>query len=138
MTILQLDARDPTPPYEQIRRRLALLIDAGELAVGQRLPTVRQLASDLRVAPGTVSRAFKELEAAGYVETRRAAGTRVLARKAAAQSAPLAQLATDYARSAIASGADQASAVDAVREAFSMLAQAQPDALPEEHRRGRV
>ena len=47
MSALRVDAADPTPPYEQIRRQLALLIDTGELGQGERLPTVRQLAGDL-------------------------------------------------------------------------------------------
>ncbi|EWT07490.1 GntR family transcriptional regulator [Intrasporangium chromatireducens Q5-1] len=77
---VSVDADDPTPPYEQIRGQVARLIEAGRLAPGDRLPTVRQLAGDLRVAPGTVARAYKELEMAGLVETRRAAGTRVAQR----------------------------------------------------------
>lgn len=117
--MLQIDSSDPTPPFEQIRRGLAGLIDSGALAVGQRLPTVRQLASDLRVAPGTVSRAFKELAAAGYVETRRAAGTRVRARGGAAQVAPLTRLASDYVRAAMTAGADREQALDAVRHAWA-------------------
>ena len=79
MTAVTVDGSDPTPPFEQIRRQLAALVRSGALEAGARLPTVRQLASDLEVAPGTVARAYKELEAAGYVETRRAAGTRVRA-----------------------------------------------------------
>ena len=77
---VSVDADDPTPPYEQIRGQVARLIEAGRLAPGDRLPTVRQLAGDLRVAPGTVARAYKELGMAGLVETRRAAGTRVAQR----------------------------------------------------------
>ncbi len=76
---LRLDPRDPTPPYEQLRRQLATAIGSGGLAEGTRLPTVRQLASDLGVAPGTVMRAYAELDAAGLVATRRGGGTTVLA-----------------------------------------------------------
>ena len=48
MTVaLRVDAADPTPPYEQLRRQLAVLIRAGAVSVGTRLPTVRQLAKDL-------------------------------------------------------------------------------------------
>lgn len=79
MTV-RVETNDPTPPYEQIRAQLVRHIESGMLAVGDRLPTVRQLAGDLRVAPGTVARAYKELELAGLVETRRAAGTRVAKR----------------------------------------------------------
>jgi GntR family transcriptional regulator len=53
------------------------LIAAGILAPGERLPSVRQLARDLRVAPGTVAKAFQRLDAAGVVVTRHGSGTRV-------------------------------------------------------------
>lgn len=69
---------DPTsavPPFEQIRVQIADQIGAGELGPGQRLPAIRQLAADLRVAPGTVARAYGLLEADGLVETARARGT---------------------------------------------------------------
>ena len=74
---VSLDTASPVPPFEQIRSRVAELIVSGALAGGQRLPAVRQLAGDLRVAPGTVARAYKELETAGLLVTRRGAGTRV-------------------------------------------------------------
>ena len=73
---VSLDTASPVPPFEQIRSRVAELIVSGALAGGQRLPAVRQLAGDLRVAPGTVARAYKELETAGLLVTRRGAGTR--------------------------------------------------------------
>lgn len=75
--MITLDPGAPTPPAEQIRSQIAALIQTGELAADARLPTVRQLAADLRVAPGTVARAYSQLEADGLVRTGRAAGTRV-------------------------------------------------------------
>jgi GntR family transcriptional regulator len=68
---------DPTPPYEQLRRQLHQLIESGVLAVGDRLPPLRQLASDLGLAVNTVARAYRELEAIGMVSSRRGGGTRV-------------------------------------------------------------
>jgi DNA-binding transcriptional regulator YhcF (GntR family) len=68
---------DPTPPYEQVRRQLAGHIQAGRLAPGARLPSVRQLAADLGLAAGTVARAYRELEEAGLITTGRARGTHV-------------------------------------------------------------
>lgn len=73
-----VDPDDPTPPYEQLRRQLAGYITTGELPAGTRLSPVRQLAADLDLANGTVARAYRELEAAGLVHTRRGAGTTVL------------------------------------------------------------
>jgi len=76
-TGLQVDPADPTPPYEQLRRQLADLIGAGVLAPGDRLPPLRQLASDLGLAVGTVARTYSELESTGLVVSRRGGGTRV-------------------------------------------------------------
>ena len=115
MTAVTVDGSDPTPPFEQIRRQLAALVRSGALEAGDRLPTVRQLASDLEVAPGTVARAYKELEAAGYVETRRAAGTRVRALPPARSgSVPVADLADAYVSAARQRGAADADILAAV------------------------
>jgi GntR family transcriptional regulator len=77
--LLTLDPDDPTPPYEQLRRQLADLITAGQLSPGDRLPPLRQLAGDLRVAVGTVARTYRELEQEGVLTSRRGGGTRVAA-----------------------------------------------------------
>ena len=74
---VQIDLRSPVPPFEQIRARIADLVAAGELPAGTRLPSVRALAGDLGIAPNTVVRAYRELEAAGIVTTKRGGGTRV-------------------------------------------------------------
>jgi GntR family transcriptional regulator len=73
--IISIDTSSPVPPYEQLRLAVAQLIERGALLSGARLPTVRQLAGDLRVAPGTVARAFRELELGGFVTTRGRHGT---------------------------------------------------------------
>jgi DNA-binding transcriptional regulator YhcF (GntR family) len=77
--VITLDEASPIPPFEQIRSQVADLVRTGHLADGQRLPTVRQLASDLRVAPGTVARAYTALEQQGLIRTRRSRGTTVIA-----------------------------------------------------------
>ena len=74
---VRIDATSAVPPFEQVRQQIADLIHSGVLIEGQRLPPVRQLASDLGLANGTVARAYQELETAGLVITKRAAGTRV-------------------------------------------------------------
>lgn len=76
---LRIDASDPTPPFEQLRRQLDEMISTGALVDGERLPSVRQLAADLSLAVGTVARAYAELEKGGFVLSRRGAGTRVTA-----------------------------------------------------------
>jgi DNA-binding transcriptional regulator YhcF (GntR family) len=71
----RIDPHSSVPPYEQLRAGAVAAIAAGTLAAGERLPTVRSLAADLDVAPGTVARAYRELEAAGVIETRGRLGT---------------------------------------------------------------
>lgn len=75
MTELRVDLAAPTPVYEQIRSQLAALVAVGALGPGARLPASRDLARDLGVAVGTVQRAYRELEAAGVVHSRRRTGT---------------------------------------------------------------
>ncbi|GEM_PF-2392138 len=77
MSQVIVDLADPTPPYEQIRRAVLDQVRAGRLRPGDRLPTIRSLARDLGLAPGTVGRAYKELEEADVLVTGRGAGTRI-------------------------------------------------------------
>lgn len=77
--MMTIDHGSPVPPYQQICDQVAARIESGELAVGARLPSVRGLAAELRIAPGTVAKAYTQLEIAGLVEGRGRAGTRVAA-----------------------------------------------------------
>jgi DNA-binding transcriptional regulator YhcF (GntR family) len=77
--VIALDEGSPVPPYGQIQAQLSDLIRSGELGAGQRLPSIRGLAGDLRVATGTVARAYSELETAGLIVTSRATGAKVCA-----------------------------------------------------------
>src|SRR5437764_5491035 len=74
-----VDPSDPTPIYAQLDRGIRAAIASGRLAVGDRLPTVRQLAVDLRVNANTVAKVYAELERAGLLATRRGVGTFVTA-----------------------------------------------------------
>lgn len=65
------------PPADQIRDQIRGLIGSGQLAGDDRLPSVRQLAKDLGVAPGTVAKAYRALESEGLLVTRTGGGTRV-------------------------------------------------------------
>jgi DNA-binding transcriptional regulator YhcF (GntR family) len=58
------------PPYEQLRLGVIARVRSGELTAGTKIPTVRALAAQLGLAPNTVARAYRELEADGVVETR--------------------------------------------------------------------
>lgn len=76
--MLVIDPNADRPPFEQVRDGIAALVDDGTLAPGERLPTVRGLATDLGIAANTVARAYKELEQAGVVATRGRKGTFVV------------------------------------------------------------
>ena len=74
----RIDPRSPTPIYAQIAERVRVAVAAGELSKGDGLPSVRALASRLRVNPATVVQAYRELEQEKLVEMRQGAGTYIL------------------------------------------------------------
>ncbi len=120
---LTVDTSDPTPPYEQLRRQLAGLIQSAALPPGDLLPPLRQLAADLGLAVGTVARAYRELESAGLVTSRRGGGTRV---SATAPSLPdserrrlLHNHARDFVRQAALLGADEQQIMSAISQALA-------------------
>ncbi len=65
--MLQLDYRDPRPIYEQVKEGLKRLMVTGGLREGEKLPSVRSLASSLAINPNTIQRAYVALEQEGYV-----------------------------------------------------------------------
>ncbi|SRR5258706_9598349 len=77
--MIHLDPHDRTPIYAQLDRGLRAAIATGRLRLGEQLPTVRQLAVELRVNANTVARVYSELERAGVLETRRGVGSFVRA-----------------------------------------------------------
>jgi DNA-binding transcriptional regulator YhcF (GntR family) len=79
---LRIDDASDRSIYEQIIAQITEAVATGELRPGERLATVRQLADQLDVAPGTVARAYSELERLGVVVTEGARGTRVADRGA--------------------------------------------------------
>lgn len=87
MAIVELDPRDPTPIYAQLERALRAAIATGRLKPGDQLPTVRQMAVDLRVNANTIARVYLDLERAGVLETRRGVGSFVKASPAEVRSA---------------------------------------------------
>ena len=64
--MIQLNYRDPRPIYEQIKAELQRLILTQALSPGSKLPSVRELASQLAINPNTIQRAYHELDAEGY------------------------------------------------------------------------
>jgi GntR family transcriptional regulator len=74
-----IDTGDPTPIYAQLERAIRFAIATERLRIGEQLPTVRQLAVDLKINANTVAKVYGELERTGVVETRRGVGTFVRA-----------------------------------------------------------
>jgi DNA-binding transcriptional regulator YhcF (GntR family) len=114
---ISVDQGSAVPPYEQVRGQLAELIGTGRLAVGTRLPTVRQFAADLGLAVNTVARAYRELEAAGLLETRGRHGTFVAPGRDDAMDR-LQRVAADYAAEAARLGVPPSAALALVRAAL--------------------
>jgi GntR family transcriptional regulator len=85
MAVIKIDPRDSTPIYAQIERGLRAAIATGRLKVGDQLPTVRQLAVDLRINANTVARVYADLERRGVLETRRGVGSFISASPAEAR-----------------------------------------------------
>ena len=65
--MISLNYRDSRPIYEQIKDGLRKLIVTGALAVDDKLPSVRALATQLSINPNTIQRAYNELESEGYI-----------------------------------------------------------------------
>ena len=78
----RLDASSGVPFYRQIIDQVLLAVADGRLAPGAQLPTVRQLAVDLSVNLNTVSKAYREMEIRGIVDTQQGTGTFVSTRRA--------------------------------------------------------
>ena len=73
--MIRLDYRDARPIYEQVRDGLRSMMVTGVLAAGDKLPSVRSLATELAINPNTIQRAYTQLEAEGYVYTVSGRGT---------------------------------------------------------------
>src|SRR3954468_17278860 len=72
---ISIDADDPTPIYAQLDRGIRVAIATGRLRSGDQLPTVRQLAVDLRINANTVAKVYLALEREGVLATKRGVGT---------------------------------------------------------------
>src|SRR5438552_15545373 len=73
--MIRLDPKDALPLYAQLERAIRVGIATGQIKRGQQLPTVRQLAVDLRVNANTVAKVYLALEREGVVATKRGVGT---------------------------------------------------------------
>ncbi|MDY6810141.1 MAG: GntR family transcriptional regulator [Actinomycetota bacterium] len=107
---------DGPPPFEQVRSGIIELIRRGDLLVGQRIPTVRRLAADLDLAPNTVAKSFRELEAAGIIETRGRLGSFIKAGRDTARDRAQ-QASVDHVAALRQLGIDDETIIAMVRQA---------------------
>lgn len=113
---VRIDQRASGALFDQLRTQIIDGVRDGRLPPGTRLPTVRELAGQIGLAVNTVARAYRELEAAGILETRGRFGTFV-ARADPADSA-MASAAHTYVTAAKALGVGKSDALRYVETAF--------------------
>lgn len=77
----RLDGHSGVPVYRQLIDQVQAAVASGVLGSGDQLPTVRQVAVDLAINPNTVSRAYREMEIRGMLDTQQGTGTFVADRK---------------------------------------------------------
>ncbi len=116
----RLDSHSGVPVYRQIIDQVQAAISSGTLAVGDQLPTVRQVAVDLVINPNTVSRAYREMEIRGTVDTQQGSGTFVADKKIeytrGERERQLGQLVGEFVSRAGAAGFTVEQLVKALRE----------------------
>ena len=116
----RLDSHSGVPVYRQIINQVQAAISSGTLAVGDQLPTVRQVAVDLVINPNTVSRAYREMEIRGTVDTQQGSGTFVADKKIeytrGERERQLGQLVGEFVSRAGAAGFTVEQLVKALRE----------------------
>ena len=77
----RLDAHSGVPVYRQLIDQVLAAVASGVMTTGEQLPTVRQVAVDLAINPNTVSRAYREMEIRGLLDTQQGSGTFIALRK---------------------------------------------------------
>lgn len=83
---LKVNHHSDTPIYKQMVIAIVAAIEAKEIAIGDKLPSIRELSTQLRINPNTTAKVYRELELRGFVESRAGSGcfVRPLDEKAAA------------------------------------------------------
>lgn len=126
-----INVSDAAPIWRQIEEGMRRMIALGSLRPGDAVPSVRDLARDLRVNPNTVARAYQRLTDSGVFAVKRGEGTFVADEPAQIRKAERAETLRDaaarYAGTAIAVGASSAEAVQELEASY--------DRLVREHRR---
>lgn len=123
--MLKIDTKDATPIFRQIDEEIRRLVAVGALTPGGAIPSVRDLARELRVNPATVAKAYQRLTDAGVLTVKRGEGTFVSdappsARKGERRDA-LRSAAEKFAGTAMTTGASLDEATGEVEAAWSRV-----------------
>lgn len=120
--MISINYRDGRPIYEQIRDGFRQLIITGVLPAGSKMPSVREVASSLAINPNTIQRAYRELEAEGYIASVPGKGSFVTDREEAV-SARREELLLRF-RSLLAElkqvGAEESTLINLIREEYTV------------------
>jgi GntR family transcriptional regulator len=126
--MFDINPADAAPIWRQIEEGMRRMIALGALAPGSVVPSVRDLARDLRVNPATVARAYQRLTEGGVFSVRRGDGTYVAdalpAMRKSERKDVLRDAATRYAGSAIAAGVSLPEAVRELESSYEKLSSA--------------
>jgi GntR family transcriptional regulator len=118
--VFRLDEHSGVPVYRQLMDQVQAAIASGALTPGSQLPTVRQVAVDLAINPNTVSRAYREMEIRGLLDTQQGTGTFIADRKVEyskdERDRLLGQLAGEFVSRAGAAGFTLKQLIRALRE----------------------
>jgi GntR family transcriptional regulator len=121
-----LDAHSGVPVYRQLIDQVQAAVATGSLSSGDQLPTVRQVAVDLAINPNTVSRAYREMEIRGILDTQQGTGTFVAERQTElskdVRERQLGQLVNEFVSRAGSAGITVNELIHALRE-FSQQGQ---------------
>jgi GntR family transcriptional regulator len=116
----QLNPHSGVPLFRQLIDQVQGALAAGRLKPGDQLPTIRQVAVDLAINPNTVTRAYREMEIRGLLETQQGTGTFIAEQRIETdnriRNRQMEQLATEMIARAGANGFSVTELMDALRE----------------------
>jgi GntR family transcriptional regulator len=116
----QLDGHSGVPVYRQLIDQVQGALAAGRIKAGDQLPTIRQVAVDLAINPNTVTRAYREMEIRGLLETQQGTGTFIAVQPVAtdsrARTRQMQQFAAEVIARAGANGFSLTELIDALKE----------------------
>jgi GntR family transcriptional regulator len=116
---LDINTRSGIPISLQLVEQFRHALEVGILRPGEHLPTVRQLAAELTIAPNTIVKAYAQLDALGLVESRPGVGTIVRARAGDALRAQREEALFERLRALVRDAASLGVGADALRERFA-------------------